>query len=96
MALTSLRKVLPPPATPTETTGAGSWPPVEASLGIHLPGDYKEFIDVYGTGVIGDFLWVFNPFVIARRNPTIRYDNRRPRWGTISDAHVVVLGCLEK
>jgi len=34
--------------------------------------------------------------VIARRNPTIRYDNRRPRWGTISDAHVVVLGCLEK
>ncbi|HEU4962862.1 MAG TPA: SMI1/KNR4 family protein [Bacilli bacterium] len=35
---------------------------MEELLGTSLPPDYKEFIDMYGTGSINEFLWVLNPF----------------------------------
>ena len=32
-------------------------------MGTPLPSDYKRFIGIYGSGVIGEMpLWVFNPF----------------------------------
>lgn len=42
------------------------WAPVEARLGTKLPADYKAFVDRYGTGAIGDFLWVLTPTTANR------------------------------
>jgi hypothetical protein len=38
-----------------------AWEEVESRLGTLLPADYKAFVDRYGTGAIGDFLWVLTP-----------------------------------
>ena len=48
--------------------GAGTgvdWSPVEAELGVALPGDYKLFIDVYGVGMVDDHLMVCGPGAVA-------------------------------
>jgi len=42
------------------------WDEVEARLGTRLPSDYKRFVDRYGTGAVGDFLYVLTP---ATDNP---------------------------
>lgn len=60
MSIESLSRVLPPPAVPTETFGR--WDEVENTLGTELPSDYKDFIRSYGSGTIGQFLSIFNPF----------------------------------
>ena len=58
----NLRNVMNPPKYPNEIGNLQGWIDVEEKLGIKLPNDYKEFITVYGSGYIGDFLWVLNPF----------------------------------
>lgn len=83
MSLALLRRALPPPIAPTETTGTENWSSVEASLGTRVPEDYKGFIDVYGTGVIGDFLWVFNPF--SRRKYVNLHTQVRAQLDAIED-----------
>jgi hypothetical protein len=40
----------------------GDWGTAERRIGCALPPDYKEFIETYGTGVIGGWLTVLNPF----------------------------------
>lgn len=60
MSVSSLSRVLPPPLGPVETRG--SWESVEGALGSKLPDDFKEFIEIYGSGTIGRFISVLNPF----------------------------------
>jgi hypothetical protein len=60
MSIESLSRVMPPPISPAESLGR--WSDVEAALGTELPSDYKDFIQSYGSGTIGRFLSVFNPF----------------------------------
>jgi hypothetical protein len=38
------------------------WPDIEAALGTALPGDFKDFTELYGSGTVDDFLYLFNPF----------------------------------
>ena len=57
-----LALTLPIPCKPLESRGAGDWQAIENKLSLRLPGDYKWFIDNYGTGCVGLFLWIFNPF----------------------------------
>ena len=35
---------------------------MERALGTALPSDYKQFINVYGTGEFNDLFFIFNPF----------------------------------
>ena len=59
--LEELQKLMPAPSTPIES--AGDWSHVEYEVGTRLPNDYKAFIGLYGSGVIGELpVWVFNPF----------------------------------
>jgi len=58
----SLKKVMEPPLSPVEIGDKEKWDNLEKKLNIVFPKDYKEFINTYGTGGIGDFLWVLNPF----------------------------------
>jgi hypothetical protein len=55
-----LSQILLPPSMPIETSG--SWDNVENQLGTKLPQDYKDFIEVFGSGIIGRFVTVLNPF----------------------------------
>jgi hypothetical protein len=60
--LDRLRLLLPPPADPTEPGAPDGWAAVEAALGTGLPGDFKAFTELYGSGKVDDFLYLFNPF----------------------------------
>lgn len=64
MTIDHLLAVMAPPVNPTEIPGPRAWKAVEGRLGMPLPIDYKEFIEIYGSGKIADFLWIFNPFSI--------------------------------
>lgn len=60
--LERLRQLLPPPAEPVEPGRPDGWAAVEAALGTGLPGDFKAFTELYGSGTVDDFLYLFNPF----------------------------------
>ena len=60
--LERLRQLLPPPANPVEPGRPDGWAKVEAALGTGLPGDFKGFTELYGSGTVDDFLYLFNPF----------------------------------
>jgi len=58
-----LTTLLSAPRSPIECPG--DWSTLEARAGIPFSADYKAYLRLYGTGKIGDFLWVMNP---AARN----------------------------
>lgn len=56
-----LCSVLRPPVVPQYGQGKLDWNYIENIMGTELPSDYKEFISVYGTGAIDNFIWVHDP-----------------------------------
>jgi hypothetical protein len=62
MTLETLVSIAPPPGEPHEVGSNEGWLEVNRALGTDLPADYKKFIELYGTGVLGGFLWIYNPF----------------------------------
>lgn len=61
--LEALKKILCIPTNAYNIGNEEKWISFEEKLGITLPKDYKDFIDIYGTGGIDNFLWILNPFV---------------------------------
>jgi len=59
--LEELKKILIPPLKPFQTGDRNGWDELESSLGTLLP-QYKDFISIYGTGAIDNFIWVLTPF----------------------------------
>lgn len=57
-----LRRLMPPPVTPTHAGTTGDWSAFESCLGVSRPSDYKEFITAYGAGSIDGYLVVYSPF----------------------------------
>lgn len=82
MAIDYLKAVISPPMNVSEARGAGGWAGVEGRMGTALPNDYKEFIDAYGSGQIGGFIWVFNPFSI---NENLNLEKQAIRQATVLD-----------
>jgi hypothetical protein len=62
MSIESLSRRLMPPQSPADSRG--DWDSVENAIGVSLPDDFKDFINMYGSGTIGEFLTVLNPFSI--------------------------------
>ncbi len=60
--LERLRQLLTPPADPVEPGRPDGWAAAERNLGTALPGDFKAFTELYGSGTVDDFLYLFNPF----------------------------------
>ena len=60
--LRKLIELMPPPDWPVGTGDAAAWRSAEAALRCELPDDYKQFIDLYGSGLVGAFLCVWSPF----------------------------------
>ena len=63
MSIEQLRSIIPPPSSPVFAGDANAWQDVENELGITLPNDYKQLINLYGVGCFGGFVWPLNPFV---------------------------------
>jgi hypothetical protein len=64
--LEGLRQLLPPPADPVEPGRPDGWAAVEAAIGTQLPSDFKAFTEQYGSGMVDDFLYLFNPFAAGK------------------------------
>ena len=56
-----LRQIMPPPGHGDDI----DWESVESSRGFALPSDYREFIAVYGGGLVDGFLKIHTPPVEA-------------------------------
>jgi hypothetical protein len=61
MSLSELFRTVPPPQNPIETGTGKTWEKIQQSLGLHLPEDYKAFINCYGSGIFNNFLIPYNP-----------------------------------
>lgn len=62
MAITELIELVPPPARPFEVPDNPGWKKIEKAIGLTLPDDYKDFVLKYGSGLLGNFIIVSNPF----------------------------------
>jgi hypothetical protein len=62
MPIHDLTSLVEPPTTPREVPKRSDWKRAEKYFGTALPQDYQEFVTTYGTGVLGHFLVVCNPF----------------------------------
>ncbi|MFJ8232835.1 SMI1/KNR4 family protein [Streptomyces sp. NPDC094448] len=72
--LARLTEILPlPPAPPA----GKDWDAVESALGTTLPTDYKEFISVYGGGLVDGYLTVLEPSCVHPGYDLIRIVARR-------------------
>jgi hypothetical protein len=72
--LEELTRALGAPESPRYPDG-GDWSEVEAYVGSALPGDFKAFLDTFGTGAICDELVVFHPQGSAPLLPRMREQN---------------------
>lgn len=66
--MNSIQILMPPPPNAIDPPGVKVWSDVEGFLGVSLPSAYKEFLNVYGSGCINEFIWIFNP---ASKNKNI-------------------------
>ncbi len=57
-----IKAILEPPQAPVDIGSSEQWLEVTRKLGIRLPNDFEAFVNIYGSGEIGDFLTVLNPF----------------------------------
>jgi hypothetical protein len=60
MTIEALTKIVPPPAVPDHPYD-GPWEDIERRLGSALPQDYKDFVRVYGSGVLFDSVCINVP-----------------------------------
>ena len=70
--LDSIKLIMQPPTSPSDPPSGEGWQFVERSLAIELPKDYKDFVSVYGTGVINHFVWILSPFT-SNKNLNLIY-----------------------
>lgn len=79
MNMAKLEVILPPPVAPIEVPGGADWDAVEANL-TKLPGDYRAFIQRYGTGCVDSFMWIFNP---GSSNPNLNLQDQVRRQSEV-------------
>lgn len=60
MTIDALAALIPPPSEPI-AAGNTDWPAVEDALGQPLPTEYKQIVDLYGTGSFGGLITLFTP-----------------------------------
>ncbi|TVO52632.1 SMI1/KNR4 family protein [Denitromonas halophila] len=68
MSIKQLQEVLIPPDEAIESGKGQEWGKITSKFGAPLPTDYMQFVELYGSGEIGGWLTVFNPF---SKNPNI-------------------------
>ena len=62
MNIAELISILPPPANPhCNHISADEWGAIEKKIELTLPNSFKSYISIYGTGIVGDYICIFNP-----------------------------------
>ncbi len=61
--LQELARLVPPPAEPKHAKG--DWKSLEQDMGLVLPGDYEEYIELYGSGTMCAYFAIDSPFSLA-------------------------------
>jgi hypothetical protein len=62
MSIKELTSLIKPPAKPREVPRNPNWESIENKLSTRLPHDYRDYVITYGTGILGKFVIVCNPF----------------------------------
>src|SRR5262249_22787510 len=62
MSIRELTALVKPPSRPTDVPKRPAWKPVEKLIGTAFPKDFKNFIAAFGSGTLGHFVIVLNPF----------------------------------
>jgi hypothetical protein len=70
VGIEKIQEMMPAPLVPKQG-GEHDWKTIERSIDVAFPSDFKKFVDVYGTGSISGFLWIFNPF---SSNPSLNFE----------------------
>ncbi|SFH72223.1 hypothetical protein SAMN04515618_102128 [Collimonas sp. OK307] len=73
MTIKELTAVLQPPEVPIEAPSSGGWSEVERRLKTALPQDYKDYVEIFGSGAVSNFLWILNPFSV---NPNLNLEQQ--------------------
>ena len=60
--LDRLKRIIPVPVNPIEASAVDKWQATESMIRTELPPDYKSFINTYGSCLIGNFVYLCNPF----------------------------------
>lgn len=58
-----LKNLISPPTNPVSVGNEREWVRTEVALGVRLPKDFQDFINLYGSGLLGNFYWVWNPYL---------------------------------
>ncbi|WP_041741179.1 SMI1/KNR4 family protein [Collimonas fungivorans] len=73
MTIKELTAMLQPPEFPIEAPPPGGWLEVERRLKTALPQDYKDYVEIFGSGTVSNFLWILNPF---SANPNLNLEQQ--------------------
>jgi len=73
MTLSRIVELLPVPDVATENE-RGDCDSLSVEFGVRFPDIFIDFVSTYGTGSIGGFLWILNPF---SKNPNLNLDQAR-------------------
>lgn len=95
-SLEELKSMLPIPANPVENIV--DWENVEQKLGTKLPEDYKQFINTYGSGSLGEFMMLLNPTSQNKYLNTFKkmeamsdFDHKQREFSNIDDTYPIPL-----
>lgn len=78
----NLASLMPVPIKPVNAGDATGWERVEYMVGTVLPDDYKEFVNTYGSGMIGGFVIIWNPFA---KNMVLNLIRQQESWLSADD-----------
>lgn len=88
MSLEKLKILFPENYSKLPLDNYSKWNEIEKKLGVNLPTDYKEFIDLFGAGIIDDFILVFSPFSENENmNFFIQQDLNNEAYSTLKESH---------
>lgn len=77
MRLEDLILLAPPPVEPVDAPRLDAWEEVERALDFTFPNDYKGYVQRYGTGMIGGWIYPLHPFA------TSPAASLRDRWASM-------------
>lgn len=62
MSIETLCKLVTPPEAPVAVPAQPDWARIETAIAVGLPRDYKQFVELFGSGLFAGFVRVFNAF----------------------------------
>lgn len=81
MSIEEITCLIQPPTMPREIPANPDWDAIEAELGRSLPQDYQHCVETYGSGLLGNFIRIFNPLPRRNTSPSFPVSNAYLKYG---------------